>query len=62
MPRNGDVPYTHANVTLARKDFAYKPTTGDVIQGVSAQEYEFGWLSWFDGVHTVRSPMVVSSA
>lgn len=34
----------------------------DVIQGVSAQEYEFGWLSWFDGVHTVRSPMVVSSA
>ncbi|PHT98153.1 UDP-glucuronate 4-epimerase 6 [Capsicum chinense] len=27
MPRNGDVPFTHANVTLAKKDFGYKPTT-----------------------------------
>lgn len=27
MPRNGDVPYTHANVSLAYKDFGYKPTT-----------------------------------
>ena len=25
-------------------------------------KYEFGWFTWFDGVHTVRSPMVVSSA
>ncbi|PWA36895.1 nucleotide sugar epimerase [Artemisia annua] len=27
MPRNGDVPFTHANVSLAYKDFGYKPTT-----------------------------------
>jgi UDP-glucuronate 4-epimerase len=27
MPRNGDVPYTHANVTLANRDFGYKPVT-----------------------------------
>ncbi|EXB53916.1 UDP-glucuronate 4-epimerase 6 [Morus notabilis] len=27
MPRNGDVPYTHANVSLANRDFGYKPTT-----------------------------------
>lgn len=27
MPRNGDVPYTHANVSLAYNDFGYKPTT-----------------------------------
>ncbi|KAF2299974.1 hypothetical protein GH714_006510 [Hevea brasiliensis] len=27
MPRNGDVPYTHANVSLAYRDFGYKPTT-----------------------------------
>ncbi|WJX39398.1 UDP-glucuronate 4-epimerase 6 [Trifolium repens] len=27
MPRNGDVPYTHANVTLAYRDFGYKPVT-----------------------------------
>ncbi|XP_057428828.1 UDP-glucuronate 4-epimerase 6 [Lotus japonicus] len=27
MPSNGDVPYTHANVTAAFRDFGYKPTT-----------------------------------
>ncbi|XP_038984300.1 UDP-glucuronate 4-epimerase 6-like isoform X2 [Phoenix dactylifera] len=33
MPRNGDVPYTHANVTLAQKDFKYRPTT-DLATGL----------------------------
>ncbi|KAE8702998.1 UDP-glucuronate 4-epimerase 6 [Hibiscus syriacus] len=33
MPRNGDVPFTHANVTLAYKDFGYKPTT-DLASGL----------------------------
>ncbi|XWS13353.1 hypothetical protein CRYUN_Cryun36dG0030400 [Craigia yunnanensis] len=33
MPRNGDVPFTHANVTLAYKDFGYKPTT-DLATGL----------------------------
>ncbi|TYH82036.1 hypothetical protein ES332_D02G029500v1 [Gossypium tomentosum] len=33
LPRNGDVPYTHANVTLAYKDFGYKPTT-DLSSGL----------------------------
>ncbi|XP_042515912.1 UDP-glucuronate 4-epimerase 3-like [Macadamia integrifolia] len=27
MPRNGDVQFTHANITLARKELGYKPTT-----------------------------------
>ncbi|MFS7891380.1 putative UDP-glucuronate 4-epimerase [Helianthus anomalus] len=27
MPRNGDVPFTHANVTLARKELGYRPST-----------------------------------
>lgn len=27
MPGNGDVPFTHANISLARKEFGYKPTT-----------------------------------
>nr|GMD94271.1 UDP-glucuronate 4-epimerase 3 [Ipomoea batatas] len=27
MPRNGDVPFTHANITLARGELGYKPTT-----------------------------------
>ncbi|XP_040992645.1 UDP-glucuronate 4-epimerase 6-like [Juglans microcarpa x Juglans regia] len=26
MPRNGDVPYTHANVTMTFRDFDYKPS------------------------------------
>ncbi|KAJ0092064.1 hypothetical protein Patl1_26075 [Pistacia atlantica] len=33
MPRNGDVPYTHANVSLAYKDFGYKPAT-DLASGL----------------------------
>jgi UDP-glucuronate 4-epimerase len=27
MPGNGDVPFTHANISLARAELAYKPTT-----------------------------------
>ncbi|CAN6174898.1 unnamed protein product [Urochloa humidicola] len=27
MPSNGDVPFTHANVTHAARDFGYRPTT-----------------------------------
>jgi len=27
LPRNGDVPYTHANISYAHKEFGYKPTT-----------------------------------
>lgn len=27
MPRNGDVPFTHANITLAHTELGYKPTT-----------------------------------
>ncbi|WOL16775.1 hypothetical protein Cni_G25563 [Canna indica] len=28
MPRNGDVPFTHANITLAQKELGYHPKTG----------------------------------
>ncbi|KAL1546471.1 UDP-glucuronate 4-epimerase 3 [Salvia divinorum] len=27
MPRNGDVPFTHANISLAERELGYKPTT-----------------------------------
>nr|TKR91331.1 hypothetical protein D5086_0000224000 [Populus alba] len=27
FPRNGDVPYTHANISYAQKEFGYNPTT-----------------------------------
>eukprot|EP00897_Mesotaenium_endlicherianum_P006542 jgi/Mesen1/5916/ME000030S05183 len=34
MPRNGDVPFTHANITRARNELAYNPTT-DLKTGVN---------------------------
>ncbi|RDY07167.1 UDP-glucuronate 4-epimerase 6, partial [Mucuna pruriens] len=37
MPSNGDVPFTHANVTLAYRDFSYKPTT-DLATGLRKGE------------------------
>jgi UDP-glucuronate 4-epimerase len=27
MPANGDVLFTHANISLARRELGYKPTT-----------------------------------
>ncbi|KAF2303467.1 hypothetical protein GH714_018670 [Hevea brasiliensis] len=27
LPRNGDVPFTHANISLAQRELGYKPTT-----------------------------------
>ncbi|XP_072990077.1 UDP-glucuronate 4-epimerase 6 [Typha latifolia] len=33
LPRNGDVPFTHANVSLAEQDFGYRPTT-DLATGL----------------------------
>ncbi|KAJ0483686.1 putative UDP-glucuronate 4-epimerase [Helianthus annuus] len=27
LPRNGDVPFTHGNISLAQREFGYKPTT-----------------------------------
>ncbi|MFS7925647.1 putative UDP-glucuronate 4-epimerase [Helianthus anomalus] len=27
LTRNGDVPFTHANISLAQREFGYKPTT-----------------------------------
>ena len=34
MPTNGDVPFTHANITAARADFGYSPKT-DLETGLS---------------------------
>ena len=33
MPQNGDVPYTHTNMSLAYRDFGYKPNT-DLATGL----------------------------
>ncbi|GAB2295679.1 UDP-glucuronate 4-epimerase 6 [Dionaea muscipula] len=48
MPRNGDVPFTHANVSLAYKDFGYKPTT-DLATGLRK------FVKWYVGYYGVQS-------
>ncbi|KAK8578458.1 hypothetical protein V6N13_100295 [Hibiscus sabdariffa] len=47
MPRNGDVPFTHANVTLAHKDFGYKPTT-DLATGLRK------FVKWYVGYYGIQ--------
>lgn len=44
MPANGDVPYTHANVSLAYKDFGYRPTT-DLATGL--RKFVKWYLSYY---------------
>ncbi|KAG2721075.1 hypothetical protein I3760_02G064600 [Carya illinoinensis] len=48
MPRNGDVPYTHANVSLAFKDFGYKPTT-DLSTGLRK------FVKWYVNYYGIQS-------
>ncbi|KAI8570202.1 hypothetical protein RHMOL_Rhmol01G0015500 [Rhododendron molle] len=40
MPGNGDVPFTHANISLARREIGYKPTT-DLETGLKK------FVSWY---------------
>ncbi|TKY59963.1 UDP-glucuronate 4-epimerase 6 [Spatholobus suberectus] len=49
MQRNGDVPFTHANVSLARRDFGYEPTT-DLAAGLKKFVQ---WYVGYYGVHLV---------
>ncbi|KFK37325.1 hypothetical protein AALP_AA4G242100 [Arabis alpina] len=46
MPRNGDVPYTHANISLARSELGYKPTT-DLQTGL--KKFVRWYLSYYSG-------------
>ncbi|GMH15740.1 hypothetical protein Nepgr_017581 [Nepenthes gracilis] len=32
-----------------------------VLKHEQLDKYRFGWITWFDGIHNVRSPIVVSS-
>ncbi|PON57227.1 Nucleotide sugar epimerase [Trema orientale] len=48
MPRNGDVPYTHANVSLAFRDFGYKPTT-DLSTGLRK------FVKWYVSYYGLQS-------
>ncbi|KAJ8539736.1 hypothetical protein K7X08_013988 [Anisodus acutangulus] len=55
MPRNGDVPFTHANVTLAKKDFGYKPTT-DLSSGLRK------FVKWYVSYYGIQSKELNSSS
>uniref|UniRef100_A0A2P2JKZ2 UDP-glucuronate 4-epimerase n=1 Tax=Rhizophora mucronata TaxID=61149 RepID=A0A2P2JKZ2_RHIMU len=48
MPRNGDVPFTHANVSLAYRDFGYKPTT-DLATGLRK------FVKWYVNYHGIQT-------
>lgn len=48
MPRNGDVPYTHANVTIAAGDFGYRPTT-DLAAGLKK------FVKWYVGYYGIQT-------
>ena len=48
MPTNGDVPYTHANVSLAYRDFGYKPTT-DLATGLRK------FVKWYVSYYGIQS-------
>ena len=54
MPTNGDVPYTHANVTLANRDFGYKPTT-DLATGLRK------FVDWYVGYYGVKQRVKAES-
>lgn len=54
MPRNGDVPFTHANITLAKKDFGYKPTT-DLSSGLRK------FVKWYVSYYKIQSKELDSS-
>lgn len=48
MPGNGDVPFTHANISLARSAFGYKPTT-DLQTGL--KKFVRWYLSYYGYDH-----------
>ncbi|KAM7253149.1 hypothetical protein ACFE04_008869 [Oxalis oulophora] len=48
MPRNGDVPFTHANVSLANRDFGYNPTV-DLSSGLRK------FVKWYVNYYGIQS-------
>ncbi|KAJ6404681.1 hypothetical protein OIU84_012781 [Salix udensis] len=51
LPRNGDVPYTHANISYAQKEFGYKPTT-DLQTGLKK------FVRWYLSYYGDKKPAV----
>lgn len=52
MPRNGDVPFTHANISLARKELGYRPNT-DLETGL--KKFVKWYLDYYGGIGKKKS-------
>ncbi|CAA2997276.1 subtilisin-like protease [Olea europaea subsp. europaea] len=51
--------FTHVG---QRKTFTITVKANSVSKGMEKDKYAFGWYTWFDGIHNVRSPIAVSVA
>ncbi|KAK9698689.1 hypothetical protein RND81_08G123900 [Saponaria officinalis] len=52
LPRNGDVQFTHANITLAMRELGYKPTT-DLQTGL--KKFVRWYLNYYSGSKKLRN-------
>ncbi|XP_041989846.1 subtilisin-like protease SBT5.6 [Salvia splendens] len=57
-------PILHFNRVGEKKSFSItvKVAVGGIAGTAEKQKYGFGWYTWSDGIHSVRSPMAVSVA
>ncbi|KAG8385371.1 hypothetical protein BUALT_Bualt03G0036100 [Buddleja alternifolia] len=56
-------PILYFNRVGQKKSFTITVKANDEItDSIEKNKYEFGWYTWSDGVHNVRSPMAVSVA
>ncbi|XP_071737142.1 UDP-glucuronate 4-epimerase 1-like [Rutidosis leptorrhynchoides] len=56
MPGNGDVPFTHANISLAQRELGYRPTT-DLATGLKKF---VKWYIWYYGNNQRKGHFVKS--
>ena len=55
LPRNGDVPFTHANISSAQREFGYKPST-DLQTGLKK------FVRWYLGYYKQGGKKVAAAA
>jgi UDP-glucuronate 4-epimerase len=55
MPGNGDVPFTHANISLAREQLGYKPTTSLEMGLKKFVRWYLSYYGYNRGTHAFRN-------
>ncbi|KAK4482051.1 hypothetical protein RD792_011603 [Penstemon davidsonii] len=55
-------PILYFNRTGQKKSFTITVKKSEMTDNIEKGKYGFGWYTWFDGIHVVRSPMAVSVA